>query len=101
MYLMTNCKRLTDEERLEHRKQWNRDHKEQCNEAGRRYYQRHKDIIKMKRRQRFKRNYANNKDLLIAKQREWRQRHRKAIMEMSDEEFLIAIGLRQPQQGEQ
>ena len=56
-------------------KQYYEENRDKINEAARRYY-------------------MNNKEKILAKNRNWRKRHRERIMELSDEEFLIAAGLR-------
>ena len=82
-------------------------HKEKCKQAAKIYYETHKDEIKQvqqiyiknnrdKINSRLRNNYSKNKQKILKQHREWIQRHRNAIMEMSDEEFLIVIRLRQP-----
>jgi hypothetical protein len=100
---------LSEEERIsrtrERKRRWNAEHEDKCRAAAEKYYETHKEVIKQRRqenhlhiKERSKRYYENHKEKILADHREWRRQHRTQIMEMSDEEFLIAAGLRKPRE---
>lgn len=100
---------LSEEERIsrtrERKRRWNAEHGDKCRAAAEKYYKTHKELIKQRRqknrlhiKERVRRYYENHKEKIIANHKEWRRQHRTQIMEMSDEEFLIAAGLRKPRE---
>lgn len=48
-----------------------------------------------KRREYRKKYYAAHREQIIARVRAWEKWHRETIMNMSDEDFLVAAGFRQ------
>lgn len=86
-------RKLSDEERKEsiiRRKEYNKQYYETHKEQYKQYCDKNRIHINELKQQR----YMKNKEKILENHRRWRQQHRETILNMSDEDFLIAAGFR-------
>ena len=97
---MITKRRNTSADAIQQRKERNARyyaaHKQQISQYAKEYSKKYRETHKEQIRQNAKLYCVAHKTQLVDNHKKWRQQHKQAIMEMSDEEFLIAAGLKQP-----
>ena len=81
---------MVSESRKAYMREYNRTHREQVNASQKKYRAAHPEKVKATR----KRYYERHREERIRTVGAWRKQHHDAIMNMSDEDFLIAAGIR-------
>ena len=98
-----NKRRYSDEERKQRKIEYNRTHKEQINQQHRLYTLKHPEKVREWQKRYYQTHdyYREHKDVLNAKARQRKKQQREYILNMSDDEYLVYFGLKQPKQSEQ